>query len=230
MLARKGARRVIAYDARGHGESSPPEDRGAYGYEHLVDDLEAMLAELRVERAVLAGSSMGAATAMAFALGHPDRVEALVQITPAYDGAPHAGQDEWDALALADALERRDIDAFVELSGATRVPERLRESAVTATRQRIERHRDLTAVADALRAVPRSGAFDGLDRLAEVEAPVLVVGSRDDADPGHPLRVAEEYARRLPQATLVVEPAGQAPLAWRGAQLSRTIAEFLDQV
>ena len=60
--------------------------------------------------------------------------------------------------------------------------------------------------------------------------PVLVVGSRDETDPGHPLAVAEEYARRLPRAELVVEEAGEAPLAWRGAQLSRAIADFLDQV
>ena len=45
-----------------------------------------------------------------------------------------------------------------------------------------------------------------------------------------PLAVAEEYARRLPRATLVVEGEGESPLAWRGAALSRAIAGFLDQL
>ena len=82
-------------------------------------------------------------------------------------------------------------------------------------------------MADALRVVPRSAAFDGLDGLNELDIPVLVVGSRDETDPGHPLTVAQEYARRLPRAKLVVEDEGESPLAWRGAQLSREIADFL---
>ena len=57
--------------------------------------------------------------------------------------------------------------------------------------------------------------------------PTLLVGSRDEADPGHPLAVAEEYAERLPEAELVVEEEGKSPLAWQGAQLSRAIEDFV---
>ena len=122
------------------------------------------------------------------------------------------------------------MDAFVDRSGANDLPDRFREGARLATRQRIERHRHLDAVADALRVVPRSAAFDGLEALEQLDVPVLVVGSRDESDPGHPLAVAQEYARRLPRAQLVVEEPGKAPLAWQGTQLSRAIAEFLAQV
>ena len=76
-------------------------------------------------------------------------------------------------------------------------------------RQRAERHEHPEAVAEALRQVPRSEAFDGLDRLASVDVPVLVVASRDDTDPEHPLAVAREYADRLPRAELVVEDEGE---------------------
>jgi pimeloyl-ACP methyl ester carboxylesterase len=75
--------------------------------------------------------------------------------------------------------------------------------------------------------VPRSVAFDGLQDLEWVEAPTLVVGSRDEADPGHPLSVAEAYASRLPNAELVVEEPGKSPLAWQGAQLSGEVDRFL---
>jgi hypothetical protein len=56
-----------------------------------------------------------------------------------------------------------------------------------------------------------------------------VVGSRDEADPGHPLETAQEYAERLPDAELVVEDEGKSPLPWQGAQLSRAIEDFLDR-
>ncbi len=227
MLSRSAGYRVVAYDARGHGESSPAPD-GLYGYPELVADLEGVLDERGIERCVLAGSSMGAATAIAFALDHPERVRALVQITPAYDGNAYTGAsslESWDARA--DAMAAGDIDAFVELTGVGSLPERFRDSARTAVRQRAERHAHPEAVAEALRQVPRSAAFDGLDRLASIDVPVLVVGSRDDADPEHPLATAREYADRLPDAELVIEDEGQPPLAWQGARLSKAISEFL---
>jgi pimeloyl-ACP methyl ester carboxylesterase len=228
LLAREGCR-LVAYDARGHGESEPPSDPSAYEYADLVADLRAVLRSLGIDRPVLVGSSMGAATAMALALEEPESVSALVQITPAYAGSPRTDDlTHWDSLA--DALEREDVDAFVERSGVNELPERFREGARLATRQRIERHGRLRAVSDALRVVPRSAAFEGLDGLKRLQVPTLVVGSSDESDPGHPLAVAEEYARRLPLGTLVVEEPGKAPLAWQGAQLSRAIAEFLIQL
>ncbi len=227
LLARSGYR-VISYDARGHGESSPAAQRTAYEYADLVDDLRHLLDEHGLEQPVLVGSSMGAATALALALEEPDRVAALVQITPAYGGSPRrdpADLEHWDALA--DALSDEDIDTFLERSGVNAVPERFREMALLAVRQRLEGHRDLRAVSDAVKVVARSHAFSGLDALNDLDLPVLVVGSRDDADAEHPLAVAEEYANRLPRGELVVEEPGESPLAWRGSSLSKAIAAFL---
>src|ERR1700742_4601126 len=75
--------RVIAYDARGHGRSSPAPARDAYGYEDLGRDLIAVLDEEGIERAVLAGASMGAHTLLWLALRSPERTAGLVVITPA---------------------------------------------------------------------------------------------------------------------------------------------------
>ena len=96
--------------------------------------------------------------------------------------------------------------------------------------QRMERHEDLAAVAEALRQVPRSAAWEGLERLGELDVPVLIVASRDELDPTHPLSVAHEYERRLPRAELIVEEDGRSPLAWQGARLSRAIGDFLERV
>ncbi|MGH2803544.1 MAG: alpha/beta fold hydrolase [Thermoleophilaceae bacterium] len=223
-LVKRGYR-LIAYDARGHGASSPAE---SYGYAELVADLAAVLAHLELERAALVGSSMGAATAMAFALEHPERVPALVQVTPAYPGGLGLEGEGWGRLA--DTLEEGGVDAFVEVAQPDGIPERWREVAREATRQRMERHEHPEAVAAALRQVPRSEAWKGLARLGELEIPVLVVGSRDEADALHPLVVAQEYERRLPRAELAVEDEGKSPLAWQGARLSSAIGDFLERV
>jgi pimeloyl-ACP methyl ester carboxylesterase len=174
---------------------------------------------------------MGATTAMTWALEHPDRVAALVQITPAYDGVPRAGHAQLEAWErLADGLESGGVDGFVAAAGLEQLPGRWREAAQLATRQRVGRNRDLRAVADAIRVVPGSRAFDGVERLEALEAPTLVVATRDEADPLHPFALAAEYAERLPNAELAVEDEGDTPLAWQGARLSGAIGDFLDRV
>jgi pimeloyl-ACP methyl ester carboxylesterase len=225
-LIRRGYR-LIAYDARGHGASSPGP---TYEYADLVEDLEAVLDHFGIERTALVGSSMGAATAMAFTLEHPERVAALVQITPAYTGYARTGDvdgDSWERMAAE--LERGGVDAFVEVAQPDGIPEKWREIAREATRQRMERHQQPEAVAAALRQIPRSVAWKGLEPLETLDVPVLIVGSRDEADSLHPLGVAQEYDRKLPRAELVVEEGGKSPLAWQGARLSGEIGDFLER-
>ena len=226
-LLRRGYR-VIAYDARGHGASSPGT---RYGYPELIEDLEAVLDDLGLDRVALVGSSMGAATGMAFALRHPERVAALVQITPAYNGAARTGNVDdgaWDAMATG--LEDGGVDAFVDVAQPAGAGEGWREIAREAVRQRMERHEHPLEVAQALREMPRSAAWDGLEALTEVQTPVLIVASRDEMDHLHPLGIAQEYARLLPNAELVVEDEGKSPLAWQGARLSGVIADFFERV
>ncbi len=100
------------------------------------------------------------------------------------------------------------------------------ETLIRIARDRLSRHRDLGAVAAALREVPRSSPFDGLAELEGLDVPALVVASGDEADPGHPYAIAEAYAERLPRARLITEEEGQSPLAWQGGKLSREIAAF----
>src|SRR5437763_976455 len=83
----RSGHRVVSYDARGHGRSSPAPEAGRYSYRDLGLDLMAVLDALGLERPVLAGASMGAHTLLWLALNSPERVGGLVVITPAYDPA-----------------------------------------------------------------------------------------------------------------------------------------------
>lgn len=212
--------RVIAYDARGHGRSAPA---GEYGYAALARDLEAVLDAAGIERAVLAGASMGAHTIAAFALAHPERAAAIVFVTPAFDPDGDPRLERWDRLS--EGLRRGGVDGFVEAYGEPPVPQRWRETVRTVLRQRLSAHEHPDAVADALREVPRSRPFERWDELGALEMPVTVVASRDEADPEHPYATGERWAREIPGAELRSEEPGASPLAWQGGQLSRVIAE-----
>ena len=221
-LERSG-HRVIAYDARGHGRSDPAEP---YDYPALAQDLGRVLDERGIDTAVLAGASMGAHTIARFAIDHPERVQAAVFITPAYDPADFPGDlERWDALA--DGLERGGVEGFVEAYGPITGP--WAETTAKVLRQRLALHEHPDAVAQALRQVPRSRPFEALGELARIDAPTVVVASRDEADPGHPLAVGEAWARAIPGARVVTEESGSSPIAWQGGQLSRVIAEAAAQ-
>jgi pimeloyl-ACP methyl ester carboxylesterase len=222
-LARAG-HRVVAYDARGHGESDPA---APYDYPSLTTDLLGVLDERGIDRAVLAGASMGAHTAARAALEAPDRVAGLVLITPAFLPGEPKDLDRWDALARG--LREGGVEGFVAAYGEPDVPAAMRDTVLTVLRQRLSRHEHPEAVADALEQVPRSAPFDDEDDLRAIAAPTVVVASRDEADPGHPLHVGERWAQLIGGAELRTEEAGKSPLAWQGGQLSRVIAELAER-
>jgi pimeloyl-ACP methyl ester carboxylesterase len=252
LLERSGYR-VIAYDARGHGRSGPAPDPRAYGYERLARDLAEVLDSLRIPRAALAGASMGAQTALCFALEHPERVSALGLVTPAFDpgassrtGAPvrkglvmgeGSGEDdsssafpEGDRDELARGLREGGVEGFLRAYDFSTVPPAWRETVETVVRQRLSAHEYPGAVADALEVVSRSRPFEDLAELSAIAVPTVVVASRDEVDPGHPLAVAERYAQAIPGATLTIEEGGpplRSPIAWQGGQLSKVLLELL---
>jgi len=223
FLQRKGFK-VISYDARGHGLSDAAPSADLYGYTDLAMDLKEVLDSYGLREVTLAGSSMGAHTAIRFALSYPEKVKALVLVTPAFD--PDISPNDklfgrWDQRA--EALRTSGIEGFMdsydgypENSAAKKIVQKVIE-------QRLARHKNLKAVADALQVVPRSKPFESWGDLGRLKVPVSIVGSRDEFDPEHPLEVARKYHQALPASRYVVEDSGMSPIAWQGAQLSRVI-------
>src|SRR5262249_57176726 len=89
--------------------TKPPDAPAAYTPATFADDLGRMLEA----PGIVGGLSMGAATALRFALGHPDRVRGLILAAfPAGASATHGIASQ--AKAFADAIEREGIDAAGE--------------------------------------------------------------------------------------------------------------------
>jgi pimeloyl-ACP methyl ester carboxylesterase len=224
VLARAGYCQ-LTYDARGHGRSDPAPPEGGYTYPELVGDVEAVVeAEVGDGPLVLGGHSMGAHTAVAYAVEHAERVAGLVVIGPVYMGfADPDVLNAWDRLA--EGLERGGVDGFMEAFDRGLDPA-WRETVLRFTRERMNEHRRPEAVARALREVPRSAPFEAMSELEFLDVPALVVASHDTADPGHPYAIAAAYAEGLPNAELISEEEGASPLAWQGGRLARAIVEF----
>jgi pimeloyl-ACP methyl ester carboxylesterase len=76
-LTRAG-RRVVAFDNRGHGESTKLYDPAAYHSATMASDVRALLDHLGITRADVMGYSMGARITAFLALDHPERVRSAI--------------------------------------------------------------------------------------------------------------------------------------------------------
>ena len=223
-LSRRGHRQ-LSYDARAHGRSDPAPEGQGYTYGELAADLQAVVdAQVGERRFVVCGHSMGANTAVGYALANQDSVAGLVVIGPVYMGfVDEEALERWDRLA--DGLERGGVDGFMEAFDRN-LDSAWRESVLGFTRRRMVEHRHPEALARAIREVPRSRPFESMSELEFLDLPTLVVASNDVADPTHPHAVAAAYAESLPKARLISEGEGESPLAWQGGRLAREIASF----
>jgi pimeloyl-ACP methyl ester carboxylesterase len=96
-----GRLRLVATDARGHGESGRPAN--AYTPQDFVADAVAVLDTLQLDRVVVVGHSMGGTHAIRLAAANPERVERLVIV----DAGPEP-MAEGSARARRLSLERPD--------------------------------------------------------------------------------------------------------------------------
>lgn len=153
IAALAASHRVIAPDLLGFGRSEVPADRSAYSVEAWADDLAVLLDELRIERPVLVGLSMGGYVAFAFLRRRPHALAGLVLA---------------DTRATSDTAEiRSQREQHQELLQAASHPvelaDELLEPLVGRTSSRRE---EALAIARALLASNRTeGLIGGLEAL-----------------------------------------------------------------
>ena len=97
-LAGRG-NRVITIDLLGHGESDRPRDMWRYSMQFFGQQVVALMDHLRLDQAVVLGTSLGANTALEVASAHPERLRGMVVEMPVLDNALL-----WSALAFTPLL------------------------------------------------------------------------------------------------------------------------------
>ena len=86
--------RCIAYNARGYPPSDVPDDASLYLWQFAVDDIAAVMRDLKIERAHLIGLSMGGYAALQFGLRYPEKTSALVAASVG-SGSHPSHRDAW---------------------------------------------------------------------------------------------------------------------------------------
>ncbi|HEY8581976.1 MAG TPA: alpha/beta fold hydrolase [Capillimicrobium sp.] len=220
-LAARG-NRVVTLDLLGHGRSDRPADMWRYSMPQFAEQVVALLDELDVDEAVIAGTSLGANVALETAVAAPERVRGMVVEMPVLDNALLAC-----ALAFTPPLVATTIGLPL-----MRVVSRLARAVPEAPLGWLA-----NVALDTVRQDPRaSGAvLQGLffGRVAphraerrEITAPALVIGHH--RDPVHPFSDADMLVGELPNARLL-RASTILELRLSPERLTGEIAEFLDE-
>lgn len=216
--------RTIRVDLRGYGETPLPD--GPFVY---ADDLVRLLDALGVDRAHIAGVSMGGGVALDLALAHPERVDRLVLVGSGIDGWEHdpgliaAWQEEAAAFERGDLDEAAWINVRTWLDGPTREPTELDP----ALRQRVFEMQRLALDHDNPNAAGGWLTPSRRERLGDVAAPTLaLVGELDQPGFG---RIARFLADEIPGARFGELPGvAHLPPMEDPTGFARVVREFLE--
>ena len=219
--------RVIRYDMRGYGQSSPA--NGPLCRRH---DLGRLLDHLNVARAHFVGCSQGGQINLDFVLEQPQRAASLSLVGSTPSGFELKGAPPRYMLEMFDATERGQVERASELQiriwldGESREPEQvnpeLRKKALEMNRIFVAHKTFL--VADAQPANPIDPP--AITRLETVTCPTLIVAGSLD----HPevLRAADELVARIPRARkTVLEGCGHVPSYEQPDAFARLLLGFL---
>jgi pimeloyl-ACP methyl ester carboxylesterase len=211
-------RRVVLYDLRGHGGSPLGDADGSLA--QLGADLVRVLDDAQIERATIAGFSLGGTIAMRAALDAPDRVSALALIgtSSRVNSAARGWYEERAAL-----VEREDPELRATLDKDTEDVYRNRPEEIEAgLRIRRESTADPRGFANACRAMA------GLkldDEIGAISVPTVLVAG--DADQHCPPRASEIIASKISGSTMrVLEDTGHPLPVERPDEVAQAILEL----
>jgi len=179
--------RVLAFDARGHGQSAKPSDIEAYRPEGIAGDAVRLLDHLGLRKACLLGYSMGGRNAAWLLAHHGRRFRAVV-----------IGGAGLNLLAPAEA--RRWAKKGFQLTADNAKSDSLAIPAMVPLYERAMRRGGRTGAL----AACLMGAFPNMSKrdFARVKTPALVACGGKDALSGSPLPLAAS----IPGAKAVVVP------------------------
>jgi pimeloyl-ACP methyl ester carboxylesterase len=219
-LAKRG-NRVICVDLLGHGRSDQPDDLRLYSMPLFAEQVVALLDHLRLERAVVGGTSLGANIALELAVRHPRRAKGLFIEMPVLDNALAAVAAIFAPVLLGLRVGRPVFELSSRLASLLPRTNFLLDIGLDWVRRRPG---PSVAVLEGL-LLGETGP--GREQRCLIDQPALVVGH--PGDPLHPFSDSGMLIEELRRARLVE---ASSILEWRIApkRLTGELASFLDEV
>jgi pimeloyl-ACP methyl ester carboxylesterase/DNA-binding CsgD family transcriptional regulator len=208
---------VVRYDARGTGLSDRTPD--AFARECLLLDIEAVRKAVGFERFVLFGHMNGCISAIEYAAAFPERIEALVLVSPWLDGRKHLALSEHFGLQPVAGMSERQWEGFTD----TVAMHALGAGVTDASRKLGRVYREAMTPEAYLAFLEWRRTIDLTEAARSVCAPTLVI-RRESA-----LRYPSDLnvARTIPNAHLVTIPPREGPFqAWNDSE-TEAIEDFL---
>lgn len=204
------SRRLIAYDARGHGESTGMANPSHYTWPALADDMLALLDHVCPGAPCAAiGLSMGTGTLLHAALKQPHRFERLVLTAP-----PTAWETRKAQVAVYDQLARLAEQAGPDCQDV--LAPQFTQTQVAPIFRDVPDYASLPDIpAGLIPSVFRGARLSDLpsaDALRTLAQPTLVLAW--DSDPGHPVSTAERLRALLPNSQLHVSTTSADLRSW----------------
>ena len=214
--------RVITYDLRGYGDSEP--GTSEMSIDLLVSDLEKFLDELKLQKAVICGFSMGGYIALSAYEKYPQRFEALILCdTQCLADGPEAKEKR---IKDIDFIQGGGLELYADkLLGAFFNPDTTKEksSEMFHVRKMIESNFE-GVVCDTLRAL--ANRKETCSSLHEIKIPVLIMVGRQDIVT--PPALAMSMQENIKDSVLkVIENAGHLSMLDNADDFNLHLKDFL---
>lgn len=220
-LARVGYR-VVLLDLPGHGRSDKPHSIALHRMDSYAKRVLGLMDELRVERAVVGGLSLGADVSLQLAHMAPDRVAGMILEMPVLEQAVPGAMVIFAPLLFAATYAAPALRATWRLA---RLVPRARLGVVGTAMGAFELDPD--DIAAVLKGVMIGPVAPSVAERAHITTPALVIGH--SADRLHPFGDASRLASQLPNARLL-EASSILELRLRPERLTAEIERFLRDV
>lgn len=211
--------RVLRWHYRGHGKSGLPDDVERIGMVHTCDDLERLMNQVGVKKAVVFGHSMGVQVALEYHRRYPERVLGLVLICGSYGNPLDTFHDDTVMRRLFPYLrqlvERFPRGARMLTSLALRTELAVRISLELELNKELVRRADVLPYFDHLarmdpvvfvRTLDSLAEHSGWEHLPHINVPTLIVGG--ERDTFTPLWLSRRMADAIPGSELMIVPGG----------------------
>ena len=219
-----GQYRVVRYDARNHGLSKGEPETFSHH-----EDLFRLMESLEIPKAVIMGLSMGGYVAIDFALAHPDKVIALIPVSPGLTGYEFKDKEVLEYNKKIN--EAKDLDEAVGyimrswMDGPRRTPDQV-DPAVRNKAQQMYK--------ETFEDWPSEGREQRLDppaigRLSEIQVPTLVIVA--DLDMPGILEIAGLIEKNIPGAKKVlIQGAAHLVNMEKPQEFNRVVLDFLSTI